>query len=87
MSENKETSAKKDASAKKDKDKKSFAAAFTGKFKDIVGEFKKIIWPDRKDLVKSTVNVIATSLIIGVVIVIMDFLFSEGYSLFLKLFQ
>ncbi|MDR1705856.1 MAG: preprotein translocase subunit SecE [Clostridiales bacterium] len=55
------------------------------KWKDTVGEFKKIIWPDKKALAKHTVNVIVTSAIMGAVIVGMDYLFSFGYSLLAQL--
>jgi preprotein translocase subunit SecE len=58
-----------------------------GKFKELVGEFKKIIWPDRKALIKHTVNVIIISGVIGGVIVLMDLVFSQGYTQFIKLLQ
>jgi preprotein translocase subunit SecE len=61
------------------------SSGLVGKWKETVGEFKKIIWPDRKTLVKHTVNVIITSAIVGAVIVGMDFLFSTGYSLLTRL--
>ena len=57
-----------------------------GKFKDIHGEFKKIIWPDRKTLVKHTINVILISGLIGAVIVVMDLMFSQGYTQFIRIF-
>ncbi|MCL2702889.1 MAG: preprotein translocase subunit SecE [Defluviitaleaceae bacterium] len=57
------------------------------KWKDMSGEFKKIIWPDRKSLIKHTVNVIIISGVIGGVIVLMDLVFSQGYTLFINLLQ
>ncbi len=58
-----------------------------GWFKNIIGEFRKIVWPDKKALVKHTVNTVVTTAIVGAVIVGLDFLFSNGYSLFIKLGQ
>ena len=59
---------------------------FKGWFKDIAGEFKKIIWPDKKTLVKHTFNVILVSGVIGAVIIVMDLVFSSGYSWFVGFF-
>jgi preprotein translocase subunit SecE len=75
-----------------DKDKKqpdnlTFFQLFSGKVRDIYAEFKKIIWPDKKTLFKHTVNVIIVCGIIGSIIVVMDVLFSNGYTLFVNLFQ
>lgn len=54
-------------------------------FADYKAEFKKIIWPDRADMVKRTATVIVTSLIVGVIIFCMDTVFSAGYSAILGL--
>lgn len=63
--------------AKKKSDKDTFA--------DYKAEFKKIIWPDRADMVKRTATVIVTSLLVGVIIFCMDTAFSAGYSAILGL--
>lgn len=46
------------------------------KFSEVVAdhkaEFKKIVWPSRKEVGKNTVTVIVTSLIIGAAIFCMD---------------
>lgn len=60
--------------AKKPKTKK------TGWFKGLKTEFKKIIWPDRKTLVKQTVAVIVCSLLIGILIAIVDALIQLGLN-------
>lgn len=60
------------AAKKKNSDKDTFA--------DYKAEFKKIIWPDRADMVKRTATVIVTSFIVGVIIFCMDTVFSAGYS-------
>ena len=52
---------------------------------EIVGEFKKIVWPNRKDLMKQTATVIVTSLIIGVIIFGMDTVFGFTYSSIVRL--
>ena len=44
----------------------------TSWFKGMKAEFKKIVWPSRKEVGKNTVTVIVTSLIIGAVIFCMD---------------
>lgn len=48
-------------------------------FGDIKGEFRKIMWPDKAALAKQTLTVVVTSLLIGVVIVGMDFVFSSAF--------
>lgn len=47
---------------------------------DYKAEFKKIIWPSRPEIAKSTFTVIVTSLMVGVIIFCMDTVFSAGYS-------
>lgn len=41
-------------------------------FKDFKGEIKKIVWPDRKTVIKSTGVVLAVVAIIGVIIFLID---------------
>ncbi|MCL1936057.1 MAG: preprotein translocase subunit SecE [Defluviitaleaceae bacterium] len=40
---------------------------------DYKGEFKKITWPTKKELIKQSITVIITSTIFGIVIFGMDF--------------
>ena len=49
-------------------------------FKDLRGETKKIVWPNAKMIVKSTGIVLATVLILGAGIWIIDFAISGGIS-------
>ncbi len=49
-------------------------------FKDLRGETKKIVWPNAKMVVKSTGIVLATVLILGAGIWIIDFAISGGIS-------
>ncbi len=46
--------------------------AKTGFFKQLKGEFKKIIWTDKKTLAKQTVAVIAISVALCVIITLVD---------------
>jgi len=77
---------KADKKPKKGEEKESAVSRLQGWFKDIQGEFKKIIWPDRKSLIRHTFNVLLVSGAIGGVIIIMDLVFSRGYTLFTGLF-
>lgn len=47
-------------------------------FKDFRGTCKKVIWPDRKTVLKNTLIVFITVLIVGVGIWIVDFAFTRG---------
>lgn len=43
--------------------------------KDIKTEFKKIVWPTKDDIVRETIAVISSSIAIGIIISILDFIF------------
>lgn len=83
-----EVAAKKAKKADKKKSKKEpskFSPKNIGKgiarfFKDLRGETKKIVWPGAKMVVKSTGVVLATVLILGAGIWIIDFAISGGIS-------
>ncbi len=47
-------------------------------------EFRKIIWPDRKDLTKQTAAVVAVSLALGVIISIVDSVVQYGIDFLIK---
>ena len=53
-------------------------------FKGLKAEFKKIIWPDRKTLVKQTVAVITCSVLLGVIIAIIDALLQFGIEFLVR---
>jgi len=53
-------------------------------FKSLKAEFKKIIWPDRKTLVKQTVAVISCSVLLGAIIAIIDALIQLGLELLVR---
>jgi len=56
---------------KKDRKKSDSPSAFqrvSTFFKEVVGEARKVIWPDRKELQKKTITVILTSLLFAAII-------------------
>ena len=48
-------------------------------------EFKKIIGPDRKSLVKETGAVVAVSIVLGMIIAILDFIFKYGVDILVNI--
>ena len=53
-------------------------------FKGLKAEFKKIIWPDKKTLVKETVAVIVCSVLLGGIIAVIDVLIQYGIDFIVK---
>ncbi len=91
--ENKKSVAKADTSeaakSKKDKKPSKFSPKNIGKgiahfFKDLRGETKKIIWPGRQMVIKSTGIVLAVILVIGAGIWLLDFALSGAVTAFNK---
>ncbi|MCI9197235.1 MAG: preprotein translocase subunit SecE [Lachnospiraceae bacterium] len=66
-----------------EKEKKSSGQAKTW-FEGLRSEFKKIIWPDQKTLVKQTVAVVAITAVLGVLISVFDAAILEGINLLVK---
>ena len=60
----------------------------SGKISDflngIKAEFKKIVWPTKDDIVKETVAVISSSIAIGIIISILDFIFKVLLNFVIK---
>ena len=54
-------------------------------FDGLKAEFKKIIWPDRKSLVKETGAVVAVSIVLGMIIAILDFIFEYGVDILVNI--
>ena len=50
-------------------------------FDGVKAEFRKIIWPDQKSLVKQTCAVVAVSIVLGIMIAILDFIFQHGVEI------
>ncbi|MBQ7064388.1 MAG: preprotein translocase subunit SecE [Firmicutes bacterium] len=55
-------------------------------FKELKSEFKKIVWPDRKELVQKSLIVVAFCAVFSVVIGVYDWLFVSLRELILGLF-
>ena len=53
-------------------------------FKEVKSELKKVTWPSKKQVTKSTLVVIAAVILIGIVIWVLDLLFSLGLGSFIK---
>ena len=49
-------------------------------FKATKGEFKKIVWPNFKTVTKNTSTVIAYVVIIGVLVFVLDLIFSGVFN-------
>lgn len=49
-----------------------------GFFKNLKGEFKRIIWPDKDTILKETTAVIVVTVILGAVIALLDFVIKMG---------
>ncbi len=92
-SKSKAEKTKKDASAKKSdasKEKKGNIFVRMGKaiakfFKDEKGECKKIVWPDRKTVLKSTAVVLVTVAVLAVILWLVDTGLSEGVKALVNL--
>ncbi len=49
-------------------------------FKGLKSEFKKIIWPEKKSVARQTTAVVLITAVLGVIIVVMDYLVKIGFS-------
>ncbi len=76
----KESNSTKGSSNSKNKEVK------TSLFNEVRGEYRKIIWPSRKEQIKQTKIVIIVSLVLGAVIVSYDFIFGVLIDALTKLF-
>ncbi|MCD7717149.1 MAG: preprotein translocase subunit SecE [Lachnospiraceae bacterium] len=54
-------------------------------FNGLKAEFKKIIWPDKTTLAKQTGTVIVVSIILGVIIAMLDFIFQYGIDILVNI--
>ena len=78
-----EAVAAKTAAAKKKKETKK-AERKTNFFSEVAAEFKKIIWPNRNSLVKRTIAVIVSSVLLGVIIALIDLVVRFGLEQIIK---
>lgn len=56
----------------------------TGFFKGVRNEFKKIMWPNFKTLMKQTGTVVFVSAVIGGIVALIDFGYTQGLGLLIK---
>lgn len=81
-----EKTSKKEASAKPEKKKEKTPAKSSGKdknqkkqpnavakyFKDLKSEFKKVVWPTKKQVINNTIVVLVTIILIGIFVGLFD---------------
>ncbi|WP_072524199.1 preprotein translocase subunit SecE [Clostridium sp. Marseille-P3244] len=56
----------------------------TSWFKGLQAEFKKVIWPDRKTLIRQTTAVVSVSVVLGAVIAVIDAILRYGIDFLVK---
>ena len=66
------------------KAKRGFFKSVVTYFKGIKSEFKKVVWPNKKQIINNTAIVLLAILIIGGVVVLLDLFFGWGLSLIIK---
>ena len=49
-------------------------------FDGVKAEFKKIIWPEQKSVVRQTIAVIVTSVVVGLIIALLDWAIQHGVN-------
>ena len=52
----------------------------TSWFDGVKAEFKKIIWPEQKSVVRQTIAVIVTSVVVGLIIALLDWAIQHGVN-------
>ena len=67
--------------ASKKKEKVKLSERLKKFWRDYKSEFKKIVWPSKEDTTRNTVVVVVSIVIVGVVVSVLDFLFSQGLTL------
>ena len=65
----------------KKKDKVKLTERLKKFWRDYKSEFKKIVWPSKEDTTKNTIVVIVSIVVVGIVVTVLDFLFSKGLTL------
>ncbi|MDE6016995.1 MAG: preprotein translocase subunit SecE [Acetatifactor sp.] len=49
-------------------------------FKGVKAEYKKISWPDRQSTLKQSIAVVVISVVMGVLIAVLDYVFQYGVN-------
>ncbi|MDO4595611.1 MAG: preprotein translocase subunit SecE [Coriobacteriaceae bacterium] len=73
--------AKKSSKAKKN-EKPGFFARVKKYFKDVKSEMKRVVWPTKQELIRYSVTVCVSLILVGVVIALLDALIGQGLVLF-----
>ena len=84
MADNKPTDGKKPAKKADEKKLASFAGKVTHFFKEVKGEAKKIVWPNKKQIINNTLVVLAVMLVVGVFIWGLDSVLALIVNTFLR---
>ncbi len=63
------------------KNKENLTSRVSNWFKGLKSEFRKITWPDKKSLVRKSVAVIISAIILGAIISGIDFIVVKGLEL------
>lgn len=53
-------------------------------FKGLQAEFKKVVWPDKKTLIKQTVAVVSVSVLLGILLSVIDALLKYGIDFLVR---
>ncbi len=56
-------------------------------FQELAAEFKKITWPSRETLVKESVTVILSAIVIGAIVAVLDLGMRYGFEHLVELVQ
>lgn len=51
-----------------------------GFFKGVKSEYKKVVWPDKKTMLKQSVAVVSISIVLGLIIAVLDYIIQYGVS-------
>ncbi|MDY2777343.1 MAG: preprotein translocase subunit SecE [Collinsella sp.] len=77
---------KQDAPAKKTKkpknEKPGLFATTRNRLRSVRTEMKRVVWPDKKELINYSVAVCASLIVVGIAIALIDFVVGEGLVLF-----
>ena len=65
----------------KSKDKENLLKKVSRFFRELRNEFKKIVWPTKKQVIQDTLTVVAVVLVMGVAVWLLDLLFISGFQL------
>ena len=55
------------------------------RFAGLKAEFHKIIWPDKESLTKQTTAVVVTSVVLGLIIALLDYVIQYGVDFLVNL--